>query len=154
MQVCCFKRGVQKGSICSPLLFPAILIRQLPAHPWNTNMVVVHWWWWKGDIGHLVIMTSSFSIHCLCIISSIRADIIDSLFMLIVDLEQIPSHVVFWPWHLKWNEEGVRFKSDSRMFLLSGLSDSLAEHRHAHLVLTRQHIERERDLKMYFTSAY
>lgn len=86
-------------------------------------MVVVHWWWWKGDIGHLVIMTSSCRLYCLCIISSIRAEIIDSPFMLIVWIwsvpEQILSHVVFRAWHLKWNEESVRFQSDSsRMFSL------------------------------------
>lgn len=83
------------------------------------------WRWYTGDggsdIGHLVIMTLSFCLYCLCIISSIRAEIIDSPFMLIVWIwsvdEQILSHVVFRVWHLKWNEESVRFQSDSRMFL-------------------------------------
>lgn len=85
-------------------------------------MVLVHWWWWKSDIGHLVIMTSSFCLYCLCIISSIRTEIIDFPFMLMLWIwsteEQILSHVVFWLWHLKWNEESVRFQSESRMFLL------------------------------------
>lgn len=85
-------------------------------------MVLVHWWWWKRDIGHLVIMTPSFCLYCICIISSIRAEIIDSPFMLMVWIwsveEQILSHVVFRAWHLKWREESVRFQSDSRMFLL------------------------------------
>lgn len=85
-------------------------------------MVQLHWWWWKGNIGHLVIMIPSFCLYCLCIISSIRAEIIDSPLMLMVWIwskeGQILSHVVFRAWHLKWNEERVRFKSDSRIFLL------------------------------------
>lgn len=70
---------------------------------------------------HLVIMTPSFCLYCPCIISSIKSGIIDSPFMLMVWIwsveEQILNHVVFRAWHLKWNEESVRFQSDIRMFL-------------------------------------
>lgn len=103
---------------------------------------------WKGDIGHLVIMTSSLCLYCLCIICSIRAEIIDFPFMQMLWIwsvpEQILSHVVFRAWHLKRNEEIVQYQSDSRMFLL-WLQDPL--------VLTRPDTKREWDRQMYFTSA-
>lgn len=109
-----------------------------------------------GYIGHLVIMTFSFSLYCPCIISSIRAEIIDSPFMLMLWIwsvdKQILSNVVFWAWHLKWSEESVRFQSDSRMFCLS-LSDSLGKRRKATLVLTNIDNKQDWDLQMYFTTA-
>lgn len=53
-----------------------------------------------GDIGHLVIMTFSFYLYCPCIIGSIRAEIIDSPFMLMLWIwsvdKQILNNVVFW----------------------------------------------------------
>lgn len=115
----CAHEDVQNGSDSFPE-FPAVLIGFLSIQPWNTNTAPVQWWW-KGDTGHLVIMTPSFCLYCPCIISSIRSGIIDSPFMLMVWIwsveEQILNHVVFRAWHLKWNEESVRFQSDIRMFL-------------------------------------
>lgn len=92
-------------------------------------MVPEHWWCWKGNRGHLVIMTLSLSPYCLCIISSIRAAIIDSPLMLMLWIwsvdGQILSHVVFWAWHLRKGMSTVWDSSQIAEWLQLSLGDSL-----------------------------